>query len=292
MKEAVNVAVMQFAPEPLDLVRNIDSMVGAVRHEAARHQTDMVVFPELSTTGYIPPAFDQQFRALLAEQSDTVPGHATKALAEVARRTSTYVAAGMCECDERGTLFNSMVLISAQGDLLGVHRKVHLWQQEPNYFSPGDKFDVIPTDLGQIGMSICYDSKFPEASRSQALRGAEILICIFAYTSDPGVPRDILTHRAVIRAWENSAFYVLANRLGLQPAGEFVGGSVVAGPLGQILTADHGPRDSVVRARLLSQSLLDARGSSDFRLERRPDAYGTREPVAPGRNTSPTMEAL
>jgi predicted amidohydrolase len=274
MKDIVDVALIQYVPRPLDLAGNLEAMAAAVREEAGRRPTDLVVFPELSTTGYVPPVFSADFKRRLTRESHTIPGQVTRVLGRAARETGTHVVAGTSELGETGQLYNSVVLISPQGEPIGVYRKAHLWDEECKYFEAGNRFDVIATDLGRIGLSICYDSRFPECSRYQALAGAEILVCVFAYALDPGDPADMLTHRAVTRAWENAAFYLAANRLGREAAGEFAGGSVVAGPLGEILARAHGERDTVIRARATSRSLVKARRGGRPYDERRPDAYG------------------
>jgi predicted amidohydrolase len=293
MKDFVDVAIMQFDPRPLDLAGNLHAMAAAVRTEAASHPTDLVVFPELATTGYVPPAYSDDFRRRLASAADTIPGRTTETLGHVARETGTHIAVGLAERGHHDELFNTLLLIGPNGDTVGAHRKVHLWDQEPAYFRTGDRFDVLDSDLGGIGLSICHDSRFPEATRHQVVNGAEILICVFAYAPDPGVPPGILTHRTVTRAWENTSYYVLANRLGSEYGATFVGRSVIAGPTGQILTATHGEQDPVVRARLHRQPLADSRSIVNVARERRPDVYGNLTPLAPAEATpsSPKPEA-
>lgn len=275
MKDTVDVAIVQFVPAPLDAAANRERMVEAVHAEARRGHRDLVIFPELATTGYVPLSLPERAPRRLAEESDTIPGPTTRALGEAAKETGAYVAAGLSELDADGRIFNSVALISPAGEVVAVHRKVHLYKEELEHFDAGDRFDVVDTELGRLGLSICYDSRFPESSRAQALAGAEILICVFAYAQDPGVPVGILTYRSIVRAWENSAFYVLANRAGTEAGVTFIGGSVVAGPTGQILS---GPSDAVVpvvRARLASDAIVEA---GRLERERRADVYGDLAP--------------
>lgn len=273
MKDIVDVALVQYVPRPLDLAGNLQAMAATVREQAARRPTDLVVFPELSTTGYVPPVRSEEFRLRLTRETDSIPGRVTRVLGRAARESGTYVAVGCTELGETGELYNSVVLLSSRGEMLGGYRKIHLWDEERTYFKAGSKSGVITTGLGRIGLSICYDSRFPELTRCQALAGAEILVCVFAYTADPGAPADMLTHRAVTRAWENAVFYLAANRLGREAAGEFAGHSVAAGPFGEVLTQGHGESDPVIRARLTGRSLLEARRHGQPRSEFRPDAY-------------------
>ncbi|MEU9844926.1 carbon-nitrogen hydrolase family protein [Actinomadura sp. NPDC048032] len=288
MKDHVDVAIVQFDPRPLDLAGNLEAMAAAVRAEAAGRPTDLVVFPELATTGYLPPDGDDDFRRRLAAAADTIPGRTTEALGRAARETGTHVIVGLAERGGGEELYNTLLLIGPDGETIGAHRKVHLWDQEPKYFSSGHRFDVLDTGLGRVGLSVCHDSRFPEATRRQVVAGAELLVCVFAYAPDPGVPEDILAHRAVTRAWESTAYYVLANRLGSEHGADFAGRSLVAGPTGRILTGDHGPRDPVVRARLHRRPLADARRVVDVARERRPDVYGDLSPTSP--ETSATSQ--
>lgn len=283
MKDVVDAALVQFVPRSLEPVANLDAMVAAVRRTVREQPTDLVIFPEMATTGYLPPSYSEEFARLLTRTADRVPGPATDALSSVAAETGAHVVAGVTERGPEGDLFNSLVLVTPNGEIAGVHRKVHLFSTEPYYFTPGDRFDVLPTSLGRIGLSVCYDSKFPEASRSQALAGAEILICVFAYADDPGVPPDILTHRAVVRAWENQVYYLVSNRLGEEYQIQYVGRSVAADPYGRILTGAHGAGDPVVRARLTQQVIGAVRGAAVGPADRRPDVYGDPAPAAVGR---------
>ena len=274
MRDVVRISVAQFDPEPLAVDANLARMADTVREERARHEADIVIFPELATTGYVPATPTDEFRRQFADALDEVPGRVTDELGRVAQETQTHVVTGLGERGPHGEVFNSIAWITAQGELAAVHRKVHLFARERSYFAAGDRFEVFDTDLGRVGLSVCYDSKFPEASRAQALAGAEILICIFTYAPDPGVPADILMHRAVIRAWENAVFYVAANRLGRDGDDEFVGRSAVAGPTGQVLNAIGDGRERVVRARLTADAFTLAHREEVLGLDRRPDVYG------------------
>jgi predicted amidohydrolase len=278
VKDTVDVAVMQFSPDPLDPERNRRRMAEEALAEAERRPADLIVFPELATTGYVPLLLGDPAPERLRALSEPVPGPTTEALGAVAARTGAHIAVGLSECDADGRLFNSLALVAPGGDVVALHRKVHLFDEEARHHEPGDRFDVARTELGMIGLSVCYDSRFPEAARMQALAGAEILICVFAYAPDPGVPRGILTYRAIVRAWENSVFYVLGNRVGNDAGVEFVGGSVVTGPFGETLSEAGDGRAPVVRARLTAEALAAAGGPGRLAADRRPDIYGDPQP--------------
>jgi predicted amidohydrolase len=272
MKASVRAAAVQLAPQPLDRAGNTEAMAAHIRRES---DADLLVFPELATTGYVPAAYDADFHRGLVRESDTVPGPTTDALGAAARRARAHVVFGMSERrDDR--LVNSAVLLGPDGDVLGVQPKVHVWREEQRYFAAGDRFLVFATSLGVIGLSICYDSRFPESTRVQALAGAEILVCLFALADGPEVAEATLRHRAALRALENNAYYVACNRLG----GEFFGSSVICSPSGAVLTGDE-PTAPVVRARLDGAELSSIRRHADIFADRRPDAYAI--PAVQGR---------
>jgi predicted amidohydrolase len=270
VNERIEIAVAQFAPERLDPEGNLARMADIARAEA---QADIVVFPELATTGYVPEPPSPAFHDALRRASEAGCDRLERTLGAVARETGTHVVVGVSEVGEDGQLYNSLVWLDRAGGETHVHRKVHLYQRERAYFAAGDRFDVFDTDVARIGLLVCYDTKFPEAARLQALAGAELLISVFAYTEDPGVPPDILRQRAVIRGWENGVFFVAANRLGREDDDEFVGRSAIAGPTGRTLHDLGDGRAPVVRASLDAADLRLASRDDLLRVDRRDDVY-------------------
>jgi predicted amidohydrolase len=256
-------------------------MVAVVAEEAATRPTDLVVFPEMATTGYLPETYDEEFHHHLRARSEPVPGPTTERLGAAARDAGAYVAFGMSERGRDGELHNSVVLVGPDGEVAASHRKVHLFRSEEAYFRPGTSFDVHDTALGRIGLSVCYDSKFPEAARTQALQGADLLLAIFAYSPDPDVPLDILEQRAGIRAWENGLYYAVANQLS-RNGGPYVGRSAVAGPSGRLLTQGRDRHADVVRATLSAAELKEWRSHSDPLADLRLGAYAPSRPTQEG----------
>lgn len=271
MKDNLEVAAVEFDPTPLASAENAGRMGRIIERLTAELRMDLVVFPELSTTGYLPRRYDAEFASLLTRVSEPVPGPVTDTLCRAAGKAGVTVVAGVSEL-AGGRLHNSAVVISSAGEIIGVQRKVHLWAQERHYFFAGNSFDVFDTDIGRLGVSICYDSRFPESSRVQAIAGAEILICLFAMVEDPGLSdQRLLVHRAATRALENSAYYIACNRRGAEDAGTFFGGSVIATPTGG--TSVAAPQAGVLRARLDGALLRRAREYADPCRDREPAVY-------------------
>lgn len=288
MKREVQVSVVQFATEWLSPERNIERMA-ALADAEARQGAALVVFPELANVGYITPAMPgapldcedltlAEFAVRYLRAAEPVPGPTTEALAAVARRHGAYVVVGIAQRHPQvpGTLYNSGVLIGPTG-VIGVHHKMHLPLEEKLYFYAGNTAEVWRTDLGNIGVVVCYDGRFPELPRILALRGAEIICNIWAISAGVGsvTPADdTLAHRAYTRAQENGVFYICANRAGFQGKTRFIGQSVVAAPNGTLIARSETSEEDVIRAPLREDDLLQYRGLLNIFRDRRPEMYG------------------
>jgi predicted amidohydrolase len=174
------VAVVQFSPNRGDVAGNLDRVV---RETAELAETDLVVFPELVVTGAVA---DPETAERLAE---SIPGPSTERLRAIAALTDAYVVAGLIERDAgSGRLFNSAVLVGPDG-VVGTYRKLHLTAEDRAWATPGNlglpTFDIPP---GRVGMLIGYDALFPEAARSLALDGADIIACPSLLSWPPVLP--------------------------------------------------------------------------------------------------------
>ncbi len=120
-----------------------------------------------------------------------------------------------------------LILISPDGKIVGIYRKVHLWDKERKYFVRGSGFPVFDTEFGKIGIGICYDIEFPEAARALAVSGAQILF--FPSAEMRPMERYIETY-AKSRASENCCFVVFSNRIGSEYKTRFFGRSQIVSP--------------------------------------------------------------
>jgi predicted amidohydrolase len=174
------VAVIQFSPNREDVSGNLDRVA---RETAALAETDLVVLAELVVTGSVT---DRETAERLAE---SIPGPATERLREIAAAASAYLVAGLIERDaDSGQLYNSAVLVGPDG-VSGTYRKLHLATEDRAWATPGDlglpTFDI---PCGRIGMLLGYDALFPEAARSLALDGADIIACPSLLSWPPVLP--------------------------------------------------------------------------------------------------------
>jgi len=241
MKQEIKVALAQISCKRGDKVENRRKIENNTK-KAKQQGADLVIFPELSLTGYT-------LRDRLYELAETIPGHSTTVLEKLANKTGTYIIFGMPELSEKtqATIYNTAVLIGPQG-FIGKYRKMYLPThsvfEEKRYFRPGYQAAAFETDLGKIGLIICYDIFFPEVSRLTRLQGAQVIICISA---SPTTRRTFFETLTAARAIENTAFLVYVNLVGIEDGLQFWGGSRLVGPNGKVLAkAKYGEEDLVI----------------------------------------------
>ncbi|MEW6586307.1 MAG: nitrilase-related carbon-nitrogen hydrolase [Nitrospirota bacterium] len=222
----------QFSPEFGEKGKNLDKVLSAVRDA----DFDLLVLPELFATGY---QFISQEE--VAELSEEIPeGMTTRFLSEISRQRRAYIVAGLPE-KSGDDFFNSAVLTGPDG-FIGVYRKTHNFFEEKLYFSPGDTgFRVWDTGMGRIGIMICFDWLFPEAMRTLALMGADIV----AHPSNLVLP--YCPDSMPVRCLENGVYAVTANRVGEESRKKghslkFIGQSQITSPKGEILV--RAPEDA------------------------------------------------
>ena len=210
-------------------------------YQAAGRGAQLVVFPECALSGYV---FDTLEEA--RESSETVPGPFTAALERVCREKGVHVVAGMLE-KTGDCIYNSAVLCGPSG-LAGVYRKTHLpflGVDRLTTLGPGP-YEVFDTPVGRLGMLICYDLRFPEASRCLTLLGADILILP---TNWPVGAEASPEYTAPARAVENRIFVVAVNRAGVEKGISFIGKSQIVEPSGKRLAVAQTTGEEMIFAR-------------------------------------------
>ena len=263
----IRVAVVQFCPGFGRKADNLDRVERLVRGTGA----DLYVLPELSTTGYF---FTSRREA--AEVAERADGPTWERFRDLAQATGAVIAAGFAEADG-DRLFNSCLLALPGRPDPVVYRKTHLFYREKECFDPGDTgFFCVqdPTRDLRIGPMVCYDWRFPEAARSLALAGADVIVC----------PANLVTEawRPVMpaRAIENKVFVALANRTGREVReGEdllFKGGSAVYGWNGRALVQAGADEEAVLVAEIDPRETRDKsfNALNDVLRDRRPEMYG------------------
>jgi N-carbamoylputrescine amidase len=282
----VTVAATQFSCD-----WNVDANIAkAERHvrEAAAQGAQIILLPELFETPYF--CIEQDSRHLKLA-TPTNENRAVKHFRAIARELEVVLPISFFERDGLA-YFNSIAIIDADGENLGVYRKSHIpngpGYQEKNYFSPGDSgFKVWNTRFARLGVGICWDQWFPETARSMALLGAEILMFPTAIGTEPppALPVNSKDHWQRTQqghAAANLMPLVASNRYGLErsiqnPDGlyiRFYGSSFIADAMGAKVAEAPEEGDAVLTASFDLAELAEQRDNWFVFRDRRPDLYG------------------
>lgn len=235
------IATVNMLVHPRDTEVNRQTMVRYI-NEAAEQDVDLIVFPEECFTGFGTHGvrqYDFEDKRYLHNVSQLVPeGEFTQQMIAMAQEKGIYICYGISELDPNrsNASFNTAVLVGPEG-YVGKYRKTHMPMNERFMHYQGDgQFPVFDTAIGKIGLSICYDSCFPEVARALAVQGAEIILnptCWPDFSGELDDPSLVAFNTfGSARAWENQVFYVASNYAGKWQAGH----SAVYGPIpGQVL---------------------------------------------------------
>jgi predicted amidohydrolase len=245
----------QVDPALGDVEANVEAVLAAVGR-AETDDVDLLVFPELSLTGYHLSAGE------FAERRDAVERGLDRLEAAA---TEVTVVVGTPTYDP---LRNSAVVVG-DGARLGSYHKVHLYGSEDEVFTAGDRIDPIDTPVGTLGVEICYDLEFPEVCRALALGGADVLVTVSA-NMRPFVDYQAAYLRA--RGMENAVPHLLCNRVGEEDGTDFFGGSGAVGASGTVL--GQAAVDEVVEIDLTVDPAARPDDSLSYHADRRPDCYG------------------
>jgi len=231
---------------------------------------DLVVFPEAALTGYCTGSASEAARIAISNDHG--------AIHELERAVTTLggiLVIGFAERD--GNLLYNSVALFESGREPRLYRKTHLPHLGLDRFvDPGDSIDVFETQVGKIGVLICFDQRFPEASRKLALRGAEIIV---VPTNWPVGAEVSAEHIAIARAAENRVFVATCNRVGEENGFKFIGRSKIISPNGEVL-AEAGAGAEVIigeldlsDARIKRRVVIPGEYETDVFSSRRPDLY-------------------
>jgi predicted amidohydrolase len=255
---AFTAAAVQTAPVagPLnpDVVKaNIENCVEWLTRCVEATGAELVVLPETATTGFTPGCTPEELWDLVS----VLPGPVIAPIQAAATALGVHVCVGTYERGpERGVVYNASALIGPDGSLLGVYRKTHPYSTEirsrGGWVTPGDEVCVVDTELGTIGMIICFDGDYPELSRIQAVQGAEVICRPAALLRSADIWE--LTSRA--RAYDNHVYVIGANATGADVAGQlYFGNSHIVTPIAHI-AAKAASQEGWVSARLDPEEAL------------------------------------
>lgn len=260
----ITVAAVQMSPKLAEQQDNLVRMGELLDKVCTEQRVDVVVFPELITTGY-------ECGVQFTDLAERIPGPTSNLIAQRASDYGSYVIFGMAAKEKvESILYNAAVCVGPDGEVVGRYNKVHLKGEERLAFRPGFRYNVWETEFGSIGVLLGWDLAFPEAARSLALDGAE-LICVCANWENPNA--DEWRTYALSRAYENAVYVVGANRVGDEYTYTFFGDSMIVGPRGQVYgTVDEGEEGYVV-AKIDLDQVRTQREEFQFFQCRAPQTY-------------------
>jgi predicted amidohydrolase len=245
-----------------------EKRLGRVRELIGEVPLDLVLLPELWPVGFF------QFERY-EERAEPVDGPTSQAIAALARERGIHVHGGsIIERRPDGGLSNTSLLFSPSGELVLTYRKRHLFgyrSREAELLSPGVGADVLPTPLGRIGLTTCYDLRFPELYLELVGKGAELVLIASAW------PHERLEHWRLLnraRALENLAFVVACNMTGTDAEVRLAGHSVMVDPWGEVV-AEAGEEEGLLIAEIDVGRVAEVRASFpvlDERLRKARDA--------------------
>jgi len=246
MKEFV-AACVQISITPNNVQANMDKAIVWLEKAVLEHKAELVVFPETVTTGYETGLSAEELWDLV----DEAPGNITYKMQEAAKRLGVHVVwPSYRRGGERGMVYNSSMLIGPQGEIVGIYDKTHPapWERRDHggWAEVGTRADVFETELGNIGMTICYDGDFPELSRLLAVKGAEIIIRAAALQRS----YDIWYITTAARAYDNHVYVLASNLVGPDACGNFgFGHSMIVNPIAWRLAQARGTEE-IISAKL------------------------------------------
>ena len=268
----LTVVVAQMKPVLGQPEENIVKMSEMIRAIATKQRVDLIVFPELITSG-------AELGLRFTEVAQRVPGATVNLIAKRANEYGVYVLFGMATKEKvESVLYNSAVLVGPEGEFVELYHKVHLRGEERMAFREGFKLPVVETEIGTLGILIGYDLAFPEVARSLTLEGAEVL-CVLANWEASGLDEWRTFLRA--RALENAVYVAGANRIGEDVTLTFGGESMIVGPRGEIHASlagtsdrDSGePQEGAAIASLDLDAVREVREENQYIQNRQPAVY-------------------
>ncbi|MCC7563521.1 MAG: carbon-nitrogen hydrolase family protein [Methanobacterium sp.] len=274
MKDKFTVALcqMQVVEDKNENVAHALDMI-----KKASQKADIIILPEMWNCPYQTELFP-----LYAEEMDNSP--TLNAICKAAKKQKTYILAGSIPEKHDGKTHNSSFFINPEGEIIGVHRKVHLFDidvpdaisfKESQTLTAGNNVTVIDTELGKIGICICYDIRFPELLRLMALEGAELIIVpgAFNMTTGPAHWKPLIKVRAV-----DNQVYVAAASPARDNKASYVayGHSMVADPWGKVIS-EAGAGEEILYVTIDGSSIGKVRNELPLLKNRRTDIYQLRK---------------
>ncbi|MBU8878272.1 carbon-nitrogen hydrolase family protein [Bacillus sp. FJAT-29790] len=265
MEKNIQISVAQASFKNGDIPYNLSRMENMIKQcKKENPSARLIVFPELSATGYF-------LTSSLKEMAEDMNGSIFQFMSKVAGENNLYVVYGYVELDQSGQIYNSIKLIDPNGIALANYRKIHLTPLERDIFSPGSEIILADTEIGKIGLMICWDLAFPELARQLALQGANILVAPSAWENPFS---SSFTTFGMARAIDNTVYVAATNHIGPSENLSFFGESAIYAPDGTVIASAKDGAEVIIAADLNDAWRKELKDTFYTMLqERRTDVY-------------------
>ena len=255
-------AAGQFSAVSGEKQKNIEKILD-ISQAAKKDQCELIVFPELALTGYLPPAE-------ILSLAEPLDGGSLQKLATGVKKIGISLVLGIPEKDAAtDKIYNSAVFINSSGQISGVYRKMQLWSTEKQWAMPGESVTIMTDNNILHTCWICYDIRFPEIARLSALSGAEIACVPTAWLG----PQEEWELAVRSRALDNSMFVIGSDLINNIPGSTCYGFSMIAGPTGNILAKAEPGKEGFIKAQLSQKEFDNQRQLVPLFNDRLPHKY-------------------
>ncbi|MDF2683687.1 MAG: amidohydrolase [Brevibacillus sp.] len=250
---------------------NLQKAEKALQDATEVYGADLVVFPEAYMSYFIVGTP----REVKLNDAEAIDGPFVSGMCELASKYGVWIIFGMRERTEDAQddrVYNSVILADSSGQVVSSYRKTHLYDafgaKESLAIKPGDSlFEPVDTPFGKIGLLVCYELRFPEISRYQALHGADILVVPSGWVKGPVKERH-WESLVTVRALENTAYVVACNQVN----DHYIGQSLVVDPMGVVL-ARGAETEALIPCRVDLARVQEVREKLPSHLHRQPELY-------------------
>ena len=267
MSDTLKVALAQYTSVVNDADANVQKAVRFI-NEASSANCDLILLPELFNSEYFGQFRDYTY----IRYAETDSGPSLSKVREAAKKGSIFVAANFFEDGGGGHRYNTTALCGPEGEIVGKYRKTHpaaIFGVEKLFYRYGTQFPCFRVNDWAIGLITSDDNFYPEATRSVVLGGAEAILMPHAVVK--GVLWEELFQA---RAFENSVYICVANKVGREHDFDFCGLSLSVDPLGKVIEEADETTEGITVVDLDRSQVASARNTFHLFRDRRPDLYG------------------
>ena len=239
---------------------NLKAGISAIR-EAAENETDLILFPEVQLTEFFP----QHLKQDVSGYAHDINSNVVRLFRDVCRENH-IMAVPNIYLRECGHCYDASILIGRDGEIIGIQKMVHIAQAEhfyeQDYYTPSDDgFHVFDTDIGRIGIVVCFDRHYPESIRTEALMGADLILV--PTVNEKAEPLQMFEWEIRVQAFQNSVAIAMCNRVGTEDDMQFAGESLVTDAAGNLI-CKAGDTEEIIYAKINMAASSQLRGKKPY----------------------------